>query len=80
VSETATLTGERLAVRGRLHAADHSVPLAFEATLRSVGDELEVEAVTAADQRELGMTLHVLGAIGTPSRLMVTGRLVSESR
>jgi polyisoprenoid-binding protein YceI len=44
VSESATLQGERLEVRGRLHAAGQSIPLELDARLRRVGDELEVDA------------------------------------
>jgi polyisoprenoid-binding protein YceI len=49
VSEAAALDGERLMVRGRLHARGTSMPLTIEATVRTVGDELEIEAVTDAD-------------------------------
>jgi polyisoprenoid-binding protein YceI len=51
VSEAAALDGERLMVRGRLHARGTSMPLTIEATVRTVGDELEIEAVTDADHR-----------------------------
>jgi polyisoprenoid-binding protein YceI len=80
VSESATLAGERLRVRGRLHAAGESMRLALEAKLRRVGDELAVEAITQADHRELGMTWNPLGMIRTPTSLTVTGRLVSDGR
>jgi polyisoprenoid-binding protein YceI len=79
VSEGVTLTGERLEVHGRLHAAGQSMPLDFEATLRPAGDELELEANTEADHHELGMTWNKLGAVRTPSRLMVNGRLIREA-
>jgi polyisoprenoid-binding protein YceI len=76
VSDSATLEGERLRVRGRLHAADHSIPLELDASLRRVGDELEVDARTTADHRKLGMSRGLLGMIPTPSELIVHGRLV----
>jgi polyisoprenoid-binding protein YceI len=76
VSDSATLEGERLHVRGRLHAAGHSIPLELDARLRRVGDELEVDARTYADHRKLGMSHGLLGMIPTPSELIVHGRLV----
>jgi polyisoprenoid-binding protein YceI len=78
-SETATLDGERLTVTGRLSVAGASEPLELVATLRRVGDELEVEAATEVDQKRLGMTYTLMGAIRTPSRLAVRGRLVQDS-
>jgi polyisoprenoid-binding protein YceI len=80
VSEGAMLAGERLRGRGRLHARGQTMPLEIEATLRRVGDELVVKAVTDADHRELGITWNRMGMIRTPSRLMVTGRLVAAER
>jgi polyisoprenoid-binding protein YceI len=76
VSDNATLEGERLHVRGCLHAAGQSIPLELDARLRRVGDELEVDARTNADHRKLGMSHGLLGMIPTPSELIVHGRLV----
>ena len=76
VSDGATLEGERLKVRGRLHAAGQSIPLELDASVRRVGDELEVDANTLADHGELGMSHGLLGMIRTPSELIVHGRLV----
>ena len=76
VSDSTTLEGERLHVRGRLHAAGQSIPLELDARLRRVGDELEVDARTNADHRKLGMSHGLLGMIPTPSKLIVHGRLV----
>jgi polyisoprenoid-binding protein YceI len=78
VSEAAVLEGERLSVRGRLYARGAGMPLSLEATLRRIGDELEVEAVTGADHHQLGMTWNKLGILRTPSKLMVKGRLVRD--
>jgi polyisoprenoid-binding protein YceI len=78
VSDDAVLEGERLTVRGRLHARGTSMPLSLEATLRRIGDELELEAVTEADHHQLGMTWNWLGVLGTPSKLIVKGRLVRD--
>ncbi len=76
VSDSVTLDGERLQVRGRLHAAGQSIPLELDAGLRRVGDELEIDARTYADHRKLGMSHGMLGMIPTPSELIVHGRLV----
>ncbi len=78
-SDSATLDGERLNVRGRLHAAGSSVPLDLHATLRRVGNELEVDATTHADHHKLGMTHSTLGMIRTPSELTVHARLVRDT-
>ena len=79
VSESAALEGERLRVRGRLHARGAGMPLDVDATLRRAGDELEVEGVTVADHHQLGMTWNQMGMIRTPSRLIVKGRLVRDA-
>jgi polyisoprenoid-binding protein YceI len=76
VSDSVTLDGETLKVRGELHAAGRHVPVDVEATLRSAGDDLEVEATTLVDQRELGMTWSPVGITRAPSTLIVSGRLV----
>jgi polyisoprenoid-binding protein YceI len=78
VSDSATVDGERLNVRGRLHARGASVPLDIQATLRRIGDELEIEAVTDVDRRRLGMTWNKAGTVGATSRLVVKGRLVRD--
>jgi polyisoprenoid-binding protein YceI len=76
VSDTATLEGERLKVRGRLHAAGKSLPLELDASLRPAGNEFEIDARTYADHRKLGMSHGMLRMIPTPSELIVQGRLV----
>lgn len=77
-SDSATLDGGRLVVRGRLDAAGGSVPLELEARLRRDGGEFEVETSTAVDQRALGMTWSPFGLTRAPSRLIVKGRLVKD--
>jgi polyisoprenoid-binding protein YceI len=79
VSDSAALDGQRLKVRGLLHARGASMPLEIDATLRRVGDELELEAVTVADRHELGMTWNQMGMLRGPSRLIVSGRLIRDS-
>ena len=76
VSDTATLDGDTLKVRGRLYAAGSSLPLELEAGLRPVGDDVEIDARTYADHRKLGMSHGMLGMIPTPSELIVHARLV----
>jgi polyisoprenoid-binding protein YceI len=76
ISEIAELDGEMLRVRGPLHAAARSIPLELDATVREVDGELEIEAVTEVDHRELGMIWSPLGILRAPSKLIVRGRLV----
>lgn len=79
VSESATLDGERLHVRGVLRARGNSIPLELDALLRRVGDDIEIVAATEVDHRQLGMTWNTMGTIRTPSKLMVAGRLVRDA-
>jgi polyisoprenoid-binding protein YceI len=76
VSDSASLDGETLHVRGQLHAAGRQIPLELDARVREVDGELEIEAVTEADHRGLGMTWSPLGILRAPSKLIVRGRLV----
>ena len=78
VSDSATISGQQLKVRGHLHAAGKSIPVDLDATVRPVGAELEVEAETQANQHHLGMTSNPLGMLRTPSKLIVHGRLVQD--
>ena len=70
--------GGTLAVVGHLKAAARTVPVALGATVRETGDDLEIEATTTVDQRELGMTFSPLGMIRTPSTLHVRARLTPD--
>ena len=79
VSESAVLEGERLKVRGHLHAAGATIPLDLDASLRRVGDELEVDARVPADHRKLGMSHGLPGMLRSPSELIVRGRLVPDA-
>jgi polyisoprenoid-binding protein YceI len=78
VSDRAVLAGEALQVSGRLEAAGKSIPLEIDARLRRDGDELEIDAITLADQRQLGMTWSPLGILRSPSKLIVHGRLIRD--
>ena len=64
-------------MRGQL-GAGKEIPLELDATVRVVDGELEVEAVTYADQRRLGMTFSPLGTVRAPSKLIVRARLIRE--
>jgi polyisoprenoid-binding protein YceI len=79
VSDSAALDGDRLTARGVLHARGTSMPLEIDATLRRAADELELESITVADHRRLGMHWNQLGMLRGPSRLMVSGRLVRDA-
>jgi len=64
-----------LHVQGGLQAAGVVVPLEFDAAVRQVGNELEIEAETTVDPRLFGMSSGHLGMIRPPARLHVTARL-----
>jgi polyisoprenoid-binding protein YceI len=72
------VTDDILHVVGRLEAAGEVVLLEFPATVRRLGDELEIEATTTIDQRQLGMSTGRLGMIRPPATLHVTARLVDS--
>lgn len=76
VSDSVALDRDTLRVRGQLHAAGRQIPLELDARLREIDGELEIEGVTEADHRELGMTWSPLGIMRAPSKLIVRGRLV----
>jgi polyisoprenoid-binding protein YceI len=64
-----------LHVVGHLEAAGKSVLLEFPATTRWIGDDLEIEATTTVDPRELGMSTGTLGMIRPPATLHIKARL-----
>ena len=70
--------GGRIQVQGELLAAGHRVVLDLEPTLRQHADELQVEASTTLNQRELGMTYSPLGMTRTPATLTVHAQLTPE--
>ena len=76
VSDGATLEGDTLKVTGQLHAAGKYIQLGFDAKVRRVDGRLEIEAITHADHRQLGMTWSPFGTLRAPSKLIVRGRLV----
>ena len=68
--------GRELYGIGVLEAAGASEPVAFAATIREVGDELEVEGTANIDHRWLGMSSGPLKMIRPPATVRVTARLV----
>ena len=67
-------------MRGELEVAGAKVPLSLEATVRELDGALEVEATTAVDQRDFGMTWSPLGMVRSPTTLHVKARLRDETR
>jgi polyisoprenoid-binding protein YceI len=69
----------QIRVSGELNAAGMSVPLEFDASVRMIGGELEIEATTTVDQRRFGMSDGPLGNVRAPATLHVSARLVRET-
>ena len=69
------VNGEILHVAGRLEATGNVAQLEFPATVRRVGDKLEIEATTTVDQSRLGMSSGKLGMIRRPATLHVKAQL-----
>src|SRR4051794_26522829 len=76
VSDRTVIDGDTVRFEGQLHAAGRQIPLTFDATVRELDGELEIEAVAEADHRELGMTWSPLGILRAPSKLIARARLV----
>ena len=66
----------RAHVSGELEAAGKRVPLAFDASVRLVDGDLELEATTTVDQSRFGMIDGPLRNVGRPTRMRVNSRLV----
>jgi hypothetical protein len=69
------VTGDILHVVGRLEAAGDVVPLEFPASVRQLGDALELDATPTLAQPHLGMSSGQLGMIRSPATLHVNARL-----
>ena len=63
-------------VSGELRVAGTTVPLAFDASVRVIDGELEVEATTTVDQGRFGMSGGPLGNVRPPTKVHVKARLV----
>ena len=71
----------RAHVSGELEAAGRRVPLAFEASVRLVDGDLELEATTTVDPSRFGMSDGPFRNVRRPAKLRVKTRLVrSDSR
>ena len=68
----------RVHVSGELEAAGARVPLAFDASVRMIGGELEIEAATTVDQGRFGMSQGPFRNVRPPAKLLVKSRLVRE--
>jgi polyisoprenoid-binding protein YceI len=66
----------RVRVSGELEAAGSRVPLAFDASVRLVDGDLELEATATVDQSRFGMKEGPLRNVRRPTRLRVKTRLV----
>jgi polyisoprenoid-binding protein YceI len=77
-SERVTADGGRLTVSGVLEIRGTVLPVDVTATVRRVGDDLEIEAAASIDQRALGITHNPLRMTGHPTRVVVRGRLVAD--
>ena len=73
----ATGTG-RVYLSGTLFAAGTSVPVAFDASVRLVEGDLDVEATTTVDQSRFGMSRSPLWNIRRPAKLHVKARLAPD--
>jgi polyisoprenoid-binding protein YceI len=63
-------------VRGELEAAGTPVPVAFDASVRVIDGEIELEATTTVDQRRFGMSEGPLRNVRPPTRLHLKTRLL----
>jgi polyisoprenoid-binding protein YceI len=64
-----------LHIEGRLEAAGKIVPLEFDAAVQQVDHDLEIDATTTVNPRELGMSSGPLGMIRPPAMVHVETRL-----
>jgi polyisoprenoid-binding protein YceI len=78
LSDAVELQDDTLKVRGSLSARERSIPLELDAELRQVDGELEIEATSTAQHRDLGMTWSPLGMIPPHSQLFVKAHLIPK--
>lgn len=75
------LRSGRAHVSGELEAAGRRVPLAFDASVRLIDGDLELDATTTVDQSRFGMSDGPFRNVRGPTTLRVRTRLVrSDSR
>jgi polyisoprenoid-binding protein YceI len=80
VSNSVTVEGGRMKVRGVLHARGTSIPLEVDAQIRRSDDGVEIEAITTAAHQELGMTFNPAWMIRPTTRLILKGHLIPTGR
>ena len=78
ISDQVTLNGERLTVRGLLHAAGRSVPLSIEGKVVQGTETLAVEATAEVDHTQLGMSRGVLGMVRPRNKLRIRAHAVRD--
>ena len=78
ISDEVTLDGERLSVRGRLHAAGRTVPLSLVGKVVHGIETLSVEATAEVDHRRLGMSHGLLAMVRPPSKLAIRAHAVRD--
>ena len=78
VSHDLELGNGLLDLRGELHAAGHRIPIEVSARLRDTNCELEIDAETNVDQRQLGMTTGPFGMTRAPATLILRGVLTPD--
>lgn len=66
-------------VSGELVAAGTSIPVAFEAPVRLIDGELEIDATTTVDQTRFGMSRGPLWNVRPSAKLHVKARLVRRA-
>ena len=74
-SQVSEADGGDLRVQGELLAAGDRVALELQPTVRQSDDQIEIDASTTVDQRQLGMTWSPLGIARTPTVLTVHAQL-----
>ena len=77
-SQVSEADGGDLRVQGELLAAGDRVALELQPTVRQSDDQIEIDASTTVDQRQLGMTWSPLGIARTPTVLTVHAQLRPE--
>ncbi|MGI8571891.1 MAG: YceI family protein [Solirubrobacteraceae bacterium] len=68
----------RLRVEGELEIAGQRMLIELEPTIEQADDQMDIEATTTVDQRQLGMTWSPLGMTRTPATLHVHAHLRRE--
>lgn len=76
VSDSVSVQGDVLKVRGALHARGNHIPLEVDARVEPVDGEVKIDAEARAFHRDLGMTWSPLKITRPYTLLAVTGRLI----